>query len=119
MLLKLFLLKMKFLIDENVHKGLFFFLKDKGYDVKLCPKGIMNGEVFRLSLNEERALITRDSDFVKNKLFSDKHSGIIVIRISAEDLESQKSSILKLLESSNDIKGKVILLSPDQFSIRG
>jgi len=40
--------KMKFLLDENVHRGLFSFLIKLGYEVKLSPKAIKNGEVFRL-----------------------------------------------------------------------
>jgi predicted nuclease of predicted toxin-antitoxin system len=105
---------MKFLIDENVHRGLFFFLKEKGYDAKLCPKGIMNGQVFRLSLSEKRILITRDSDFLKNKLFSLEHSGIIILKISPEDIESQRQSIFRLLESTDSLDGKIILLFSDK-----
>ncbi|MFA5856438.1 MAG: DUF5615 family PIN-like protein [Candidatus Pacearchaeota archaeon] len=107
----------KFLIDENVHRGLYFFLKDLGYDVILSPKGIMNGQVFRLSLSEERILITRDSDFSKNPLLSSKHSGIILIKISPEDIESQKSSLLKLFEKVNNFESCIISLYKDRFDI--
>jgi len=55
---------MKFLLDENVHKGLFSFLLKLGHDVKLSPKSIKNGEVFALALKEERLLVSRDEDFV-------------------------------------------------------
>jgi predicted nuclease of predicted toxin-antitoxin system len=109
---------MKFLIDENVHRGLFFFLKEKGYDVKLCPKGITNGAVFRFSLDENRILITRDSDFLKNELVSSKHSGIIILRISPEDLESQKLSVLELLKNTDNFEGKIICLFSDRSELQ-
>ena len=56
--------KMKFLIDENVHKGLYYYLINRGYDVKLSPKSARNGNLFSLMVIEERILITRDSDFL-------------------------------------------------------
>jgi len=108
---------MKFLIDENVNRGLFFFLKEKGYDVRLTPKGSRNGEVFRFSLDEKRVLITRDSDFSKNKLCSDLHSGIIIIKIPSDDLESQKSSILRLLKKEKILESKIALLFLDRYEI--
>ena len=43
---------MKFLLDENVHRGLFSFLVESGHDVKLSPKGIKNGQVLEISIKE-------------------------------------------------------------------
>jgi predicted nuclease of predicted toxin-antitoxin system len=57
---------MKFLLDENVHRGLYFFLSKLGHDAKLTPKTIENGEVFRLSISEQRLLITRDKDTIQS-----------------------------------------------------
>ena len=48
---------MKFLVDENVHRGLLLFLIKLGYDVKLSPKTIKNGQVFKMAADEERVLI--------------------------------------------------------------
>ena len=108
---------MKFLLDENVHKGLFSFLSTLKHDVKLCPKTISNGKVFELSLSEQRLLITRDADFLDNPFISSKHLGIWLLRIPPKDLEAQKDSISKLLKqhSSKEFEGKVIKLLPDNF----
>lgn len=108
---------MKFLLDENVHRGLFSFLSKLEHDVKLSPKTIKNGEVFKLALSEQRLLITRDKHFTDSPYSSLEHFGIWLLRILPKDLESQKQSILKLLKeySSEKLKGKVIILFPDRF----
>ena len=45
---------MKVLLDENVHIGLLSFLIDLGYDTKTPPKGIKNGEISKLCLEEKK-----------------------------------------------------------------
>ena len=55
---------MKFLLDENIHKGLFQFLQNEGYDVKFSPKSIDDQEVFAIAVKEKRVLLSRDADFI-------------------------------------------------------
>ena len=107
---------MKFLLDENVHAGLLPFLKGLGHDAIGCPKSIRNGEVFRLALNEERILITRDTDFLAGHFTGLKHSGIILLRVPARDIEAQKtafSGLFKAHPSANDFMGKIVGINPD------
>jgi len=106
---------MKFLLDENVHRGLFFFLKELGHDVKLCPKKIENGAVFTLSLSEQRLLITRDKHFTDNPYSSKEHLGVWLLRIRPKDLSTQKSKISELLNeySPEEFKNKVIRLTEE------
>ena len=107
---------MIFLIDENVHHGLFLFLKNLGYDIKLSPKKLPDEQVFYLAQNEERTLITRDSDFLLPHFTREKHSGIILIRIDPNDLDSQNSCIVKLFSKYKDILGKIFILhEQDRF----
>ena len=107
---------MKFLLDENVHKGLFSFLLKLGHDVKLSPKIIKNGEVFALALKEERLLVSRDEDFIKSLYKSSEHFGIWLLRIPPKDLEQQKRAVANLLSSEKEFKGKIIrLLSDKEF----
>ncbi|MEK6873642.1 MAG: DUF5615 family PIN-like protein [Nanoarchaeota archaeon] len=75
---------MKFLLDENVHRDISYFLKDLGHDVLLCPKGIENGEVFNLAIKEKRILITRDADFLETYVYPrENHFGILLMRIAS------------------------------------
>ena len=111
---------MKFLFDENVHRGLFLFFTKLGHEIKFCPKGIENGEVFNLALSEQRLLITRDKHFIEDKFVSSKHFGIWLLRVRAKDLGSQKEVISKVLAqySSEELKGKVIkLVSSKDFEV--
>ncbi len=101
---------MKFLLDENVDRGLFSFLVESGHDVKLSPKGIKNGQVSEISIKEERILISRDIDFLETS----KYFGIILIRVPSNDLEMQKRAIVNLLKHSSEIRGRIVLLSSDK-----
>ena len=110
---------MKFLFDENVHNGLLSFLSKLGHDVKLTPKSIKNGEVFKLALSEQRLLITRDKHFIEEPFLSKEHFGIWLIRIDAGDLELQEKRISELLKqlSSEQLKGKLIILYEERFEV--
>ena len=113
---------MKFLLDENVHRGLFSFLIKLGHDVKLSPKGFANGQVFGLAIEEKRILISRDGDFLNTSIYSSsKHSGIFLIRIAPGDLETQKKSISDLLKKFPEVdnfKGKAVILFPENFKFQ-
>lgn len=104
---------MKFLLDENVHIGLLSFLTGLKHDVILCPKGIKNGELYKLILQEERTLITNDADFIKQPYRSSHHFGIILLRIHPFDIEKQKTSVLNLINKSGEkeiFRNKTIIL---------
>jgi len=112
--------KLKFLLDENVHSGLFSFLVKSGHDVKSSPKSIKNGKVFELTIEEQRILITRDADFLYTPLYPlYKHFGIILLRIPPGDLEAQKKGVSRLLKrfsKAEEYKRKVVLLhSAEKF----
>ncbi|MBD3253307.1 hypothetical protein GF386_06240 [Candidatus Pacearchaeota archaeon] len=109
---------MKFLLDENVHRGLFYFIKQLGYDVRLCPRGITNGSVLKLCMDEERVLITRDLDFLKNIPLGYENFGIIILKISPEDIESQKLAISSIFKEINDFSNKIIELSDDKYEVK-
>jgi len=107
---------MKFFLDENVHKGLFFFLIKLRYDVKLCPQGIIDDEVLNLSIKENRILITRDSDFLNKESKNKFHSGIILIRINPGNIKDQKTAVLNLIRLHPNFNNKIIkILSKDNF----
>ena len=106
---------MKFLLDENVHRGLFSFLTGSGHDVRLSPKSVRNSKLFELALEEKRILITRDSDFLDKTLYpAFKHFGVILLRVPAVDLELQKKAISRLLVKFKDLKGRLVLLISDK-----
>jgi len=107
---------MKIILDENVHRGLLSFLVSLKHDVKITPTGIRNGKLFALSQSEERTLITRDSDFLEERFRSTKNFGIILLRISARDLDAQKKGLLKLISNLKSFKNKTYkVITENQF----
>lgn len=70
---------MKFLLDENVPNSYKNQMKKLGYtDIKRINdfgKGMKDKEVFELSVNEERTIVSRDTDFFEWK--KEKHFGIV------------------------------------------
>jgi predicted nuclease of predicted toxin-antitoxin system len=87
---------MRFLLDENVHRGLLSFLTSLGHDVELSPKGLSNGKVFALANSEKRVLVTHDKDFAANAPIVN-HAGIILLRILPKDIDQLKSAFKRLL----------------------
>lgn len=108
---------MRFLLDENIHRGLLPFLTGLGHDVSLCLKGLTNGDVLTLAVSERRALITHDEDFAAQRIPS-AHTGIILVKILPLRLESLKRSLEKLLAVrglSGQWPGKLVMLFEDRY----
>jgi predicted nuclease of predicted toxin-antitoxin system len=99
---------MRFVLDENVHRGLLPYLASIGHDVVLCPKGLTNGKVAEFAISDDRILITHDQDFSRLKL-PEKHAGIVLVRIPSRNLDALKRSMVKLL---------LAISAPEQFSKR-
>jgi len=108
---------MKFLFDENIDDRLRFLLSKLGHDIKLTPKSIINGEVFKLALSEQRLILSRDKHFTQPPFSESEHFGIWLLRVPVEELELQKKSILNVLNnlSPEDCKGKILKLLPDSY----
>ena len=88
---------MRFLIDENVHRGLVSLVARAGHDAKPSPKGISNGRVLALAVSQKRVLVTHDSDFAIIRT-QPAHHGIILLRIPPENLDAIWSSLENLLD---------------------
>ncbi len=110
--------RLRFLLDENVHKRLGVFLKSGGFDVIFCPKGISNGELSAYSKSERRILVTNDSDLSlvsKERVFS-----VIWLRIPQNESESLLKAFSNLLKEKNkleDFEGKLIVLNKEEFEV--
>ena len=108
---------MRFLLDENVHRGLQPFITTLGHDVRLSPKGLANGQVLSLAVSEGRILITHDEDFAKAALPS-HHAGVILVKIPSRRFEPLKQAMRKLLAqrvSPEQFRGTLTILFEDRF----
>jgi len=111
-------LKLRFLLDENVHKRLLIFLKSEGYDVISSPKGITNGTLSGLCKSEKRILVTNDTDFQYTK--KDKVYSVVLLRISQYDTESlikSFSSFVKENSNQKDLQGKLVIITKEKYEV--
>ncbi len=105
----------KFLLDENVHRELFRFLKKLGLDVKLAPKSTPDRKIAVISKTEKRILVTNDEDFVeysKNEIFA-----VIWLRIPQNDLKGLLLSFGELLDSTQNCAGKLVILKRNLWDV--
>ncbi|MFX1294590.1 MAG: DUF5615 family PIN-like protein [Promethearchaeota archaeon] len=118
------MVKLKFLLDENISHRLFSLLKKKKYNVEsvqslnLC--GITNGDLLLKALQTQRILVTFDKDFLK---FSNKpHSGMLIINIHP----ARDSFVIPVFESflenseilALDWTNKIVILKVDSYEIK-
>lgn len=108
--------RFKFVLDENVRVELYKFLQRKGIDVKFTPKGLTNGEIAELSLNEERVLVTNDEDFAK--FLIGEVFGVVWLKIPQNDPQGLiKAFSLLLKPEFSEFKDRLVILWPNSFEV--
>lgn len=101
------------MVDENVHLRIVAFLRVEGHDVLSVSESFPNvsdDEVLRRANEEDRILITHDTDFgemIFHRGFG--HKGVILIRPGNERFEKIRNGLMAFLEkkSEHDIRDKV------------
>ena len=112
---------LKFLLDENVKRRLLTFIKSRGFDARIAPKGVTNGKLAEFCKLEKRVLITNDSDFSNPLLFpKEKVFSIVMLKIPQDMPEALLNIFEKLLkEKTNvrDFEGKLITLKEKKIEV--
>ena len=103
----------KFLIDENVRRELYKFLKQKGVDVKLTTKGCSDQTLSDISKSEKRIIVTNDEDF--SKYSQDQVRAVIWLKIPQNEEATLLKSFDKLLAAKKDFAGKLIILHDERW----
>src|SRR3972149_6420973 len=98
----------KFLLDENVRRGLYEYLMGKGIDVKLAAKGEFDQMLLSRSKQERRILVTNDEDF--SEATEDEAYAIIWLRIPQGDEQALLKSFDELLKGIKTFESKLIVL---------
>ena len=109
---------MRFLLDENVHVAVLAFIQKLGHDIVRAPLGIRNGDIIKLLLQEKRALITHDKDFLDLKRYPPKmHLGIICIRIHPPITQEVTEGLKMLLDKvpADQFQGATFELTSNSF----
>jgi len=108
----------RFLLDENVPKSVYRFLRDRGYYVEYVPKGSSDDEVMEIARKKDLILITRDSDFADEIAYPpNTHPGIIVLRIHPSLPKIIVDKLAEVLQLNLEINGKIIVVYNDRVEI--
>jgi|SRR3989338_874902 len=114
---------LRFLIDESSGKKLAGFLKEKGFDAVYVGdwlKGADDEAILQKSNQEDRILITNDSDFGE-LIFRWKKpsSGIIFLRLMTDNPSNRLKVALFLIQTLNKkLKKRFIVASENKVRIR-
>ncbi len=114
----------KLLADENVPWPLVKLLRNMGLDVLWIPetsyRGINNSDVVDLANRDERAVLTRDSDYLKPSLGKRARHGVIYIGepVRKDNVEKLAKNIVKALETIKEKPFLVIITSDTIESYR-
>lgn len=95
---------MKLLVDENVSRTIVEVLKNCGYDllwIREYCRGMADEEIVRLSMSEDRVILTFDKDFGE-LIYRVRMQppGVILARISNNQICTK--SLLNLLKKHGD-----------------
>jgi len=113
--------KLRFLLDENVKKELFRFLKSEGYEVTFKPKELSNGKLAAFSKSELSILVFNDRHFSNPLKFPrEKIFSVVLLAIPQNTTRMLLDSFDRLLKSKSkpkDFEGFLITLKEDDFGI--
>ena len=98
----------KFILDENVRRGLYEYLKQKGINVKLAAKATFDQTLLKISKQEKRILVTNDEDFSEST--KDEAFAIIWLRIPQNNEQALLKSFDKLLKEIKTFESRLIVL---------
>jgi predicted nuclease of predicted toxin-antitoxin system len=114
---------MRFLLDESADYPLAPFLRSLGHDttsiVHDYPRSLKDTEVLGIAKAEDRILITNDKDFgelIFRRQFP--HAGIILFRLTDEDLTVKKEWLVYLLNQHQHQLKQFIVISDRGVRIR-
>ncbi|NOX33298.1 MAG: hypothetical protein GXP56_06110 [Deltaproteobacteria bacterium] len=116
-------IKLKFLIDVGVGKGIENYLHAEDYDIKSVrdiDPCMEDENIIRTAFLENRMVITMDKDFGELVYHSSiKHSGILLLRLEDATGSEKLKGLKFIIENYSDrIKNCFCVFQNDKFRIR-
>jgi predicted nuclease of predicted toxin-antitoxin system len=114
---------MKFLLDESADYPLAEVLAKAGHDVTTIvsdyPRALKDQDVLTLAHNEERVLITNDTDFGE-LIFRQHlpHAGVILFRLGREDVATKAVWLKHVIENHQDQLSDFIVVTERGVRVR-
>lgn len=117
---------MKFKVDENLPIEIAGLLREEGHDARTVSEqhlgGSADSNIASVCQQEERALVTLDTDFADIRLYPpDQFSGIIVLRLERQDKPHVLDIFTHVMQvfSREPVKGHLWIVEERQIRIRG
>lgn len=114
---------MRIVANENVSATVIQTLRDRGHDV-LSVKESLRGEkdsaVLARAQAEQRLVVTHDKDFgeLAFRAGLPAECGVILIRLSGDDPDSDNQRVLQAIESRSDWTGHFSVVTEDRIRMR-
>ena len=102
-------MRLRVLLDENIPIQLQKVLQAHGHDVACATAASADAELASRARREKRILITLDSDFTNRLLYPPTEMTVIHLRIHPPKKEWLVEAVTRLLESSKELRGLVIV----------
>jgi predicted nuclease of predicted toxin-antitoxin system len=114
---------MRLMVNENVSGTAIRALRERGHDVlsvKESLRGSGDAQILARAQADERVLVTHDKDFgeLAFRYGLPAASGVVLLRLSGADPESDNRRVLQALESGVDWSGHFAVVTQDRVRIR-
>jgi predicted nuclease of predicted toxin-antitoxin system len=114
---------MRWIVNENVPGTVIRTLRDRGHDVlsvKESLRGSADPDILARAQVEHRVVVTHDKDFgeLAFRWGLPASSGVVLLRLSGADPESDNRRMLEVLESDMEWTGHFTVATDDRVRIR-
>jgi predicted nuclease of predicted toxin-antitoxin system len=113
----------RWIANENVSSTVIHTLRERGHDVvsiKESLRGIGDADILARAQIEDRVVLTHDKDFgeLAFRFGLPASSGVVLLRLSGTDAESDNRRVLEVLESDIHWTGHFAVVTNDRVRTR-
>jgi predicted nuclease of predicted toxin-antitoxin system len=113
----------RWIVNENVSRTVIRTLRERGHDVlsiKESLRGASDTDILARAQAEERVVVTQDKDFgeLAFRFGLPAANGVVLLRLSGADAESDNRRALEVLDSDIDWAGHFAVATDDRVRVR-
>lgn len=114
---------MRWIVDENVAGMLIRSLRERGHDVLSVREslpGAADSDILARARTDGRVVVTHDKDFgeLAFRFGLPATSGIVLLRLSGSNPETDNRRVMEVLESRTDWNNQFAVVTDDRIRIR-
>jgi predicted nuclease of predicted toxin-antitoxin system len=113
----------RWIVNENVSSTVIRTLRERGHDVlsvKESLRGTGDPDILARAQADERVVVTHDKDFgeLAFRFGLPAGSGVVLLRLSGTDAESDNRRVVEVLESDIHWTGHFAVVTDERVRIR-